>query len=68
MADAPTIADVSVAAYAHLAPEAGIDLGDFPATLAWAARLEALPRWRGDLAPYAPNAWPGEGHSIYGPT
>ena len=68
VADAPTIADISVSAYALLALEAGIDLGHFSATVAWAARPEALPRWRGDLAPCAPNARPGEGHSIYGPT
>ena len=63
--DAPTIADLSVYAYAHLAEEAGIGLGPYPAFRAWVARVEALPGFANDLAPYPPNAAPGAGRSIY---
>jgi glutathione S-transferase len=62
---APTIADVSVWAYAHLADEAGLDPAEWPAFAAWCRRLEALPGWLDDLAPYPENAHPGAGRSIY---
>ena len=41
----PTIADVSVYAYARLAEEADYDLSARPAICAWRARIEALPAW-----------------------
>jgi glutathione S-transferase len=63
--DGPTIADLSVYAYAHLAEEAGIALAPYPAFRAWVARVEALPGFVNDLAPYPPNAAPGAGRSIY---
>lgn len=63
--DAPTIADVSLYAYAQLAPDAGLDLAEYPNVSAWIGRVRALPRFRDDLEPYPPNAWPGEGRSIY---
>jgi glutathione S-transferase len=65
--DAPSIADLSVYAYAHLAEEAGIPLAPYPAFRAWVARIEALPGFENDLAPYPPNARPGAGRSIYDP-
>jgi len=65
--DGPTIADVSVYAYAHLAEEAGLPLAAYPAFRAWVARVEGLPGFVNDLAPYPPNAAPGAGRSIYGP-
>ena len=40
-----TIADISLYAYTHTAPDAGFDLGRFPGVRAWLARLEAQPRW-----------------------
>jgi glutathione S-transferase len=63
--DRPTIADLSVYAYAHLGEEAGIALAPYPAFRAWVARVEALPGFVNDLAPYPPNAAPGAGRSIY---
>lgn len=65
--DAPTIADLSVYAYAHLAEEAGIALEPYPAFRAWVDRVEALPGFANDLAPYPPNARPGASRSIYDP-
>jgi glutathione S-transferase len=38
-----TIADMALYGYVSVAPDAGIDLADFPAVTAWMARLEALP-------------------------
>jgi glutathione S-transferase len=63
--DGPTIADLSVYAYAHLAEEAGIGLDPYPAFRAWVTRVEALPGFVNDLAPYPANAAPGAGRSIY---
>jgi glutathione S-transferase len=62
----PTIADVSIWAYAHLADESGLDLSEWPAFVAWCRRLEALPGFRDDLTPYPENAREGAGRSIYG--
>ncbi|WP_413205719.1 glutathione S-transferase family protein [Rhodospirillum sp. A1_3_36] len=39
----PTIADISLFAYTHVAPEGGFDLTRTPAILSWIARMEALP-------------------------
>ena len=61
-----TIADVSIFAYTHVAPEAGIDLAQWPAVAAWIERIEALPGYMNDFAPYPDAARPGAGRSIYG--
>jgi glutathione S-transferase len=66
VADRYTIADVSVYAYAHTAPEAGFDLAEFPAVTAWLQRVEEQPGFVNDLAPYPENARPGVGRSVYG--
>ena len=60
----PTIADVSVFGYAHVAPEAG--LAPPPQVEAWLGRVRALPGFVADLAPYGDNARPGAGRSLYG--
>ncbi len=63
--DAPTIADLSLFAYAHVAGEAGYDLADQPSVQAWLRRVEGLPGFVDDLQPYGANARPGAGRSIY---
>jgi glutathione S-transferase len=63
--DAPSIADVSVFAYGHVAPDAGIDLAGWPAVSRWIAEVEALPRFMDDYIRYPDNARPGAGRSIY---
>jgi glutathione S-transferase len=63
--DAPTIADLSLYAYAHVAGEAGYDLADHPSLQAWLRRVEGLPGFVDDLQPYGANARPGAGRSIY---
>jgi glutathione S-transferase len=65
--ETPTIADLAVYAYTHVAAEAGVPLTPFPAVTAWIARLEVLPGFANDLEPYPPNAAPGAGRSIYDP-
>ena len=42
-ADRFTIADIALYGYVSVAPDAGIDLSDFPAISAWLRRIEALP-------------------------
>ena len=49
--EAPTLADVALFAYTHVADEAGYRLADYPAISAWIARFKAL-RW------YAPITEP----------
>jgi glutathione S-transferase len=39
----PTLADVSLYAYTHVAPEAGFELDDYPAVRGWIERFAALP-------------------------
>jgi glutathione S-transferase len=39
----PSIADLALYAYTHVAHEGGFDLGAFPAVQAWLARIAALP-------------------------
>ena len=63
--DGPTIADVSIFAYTHVAGDAGFELERYPAVVAWLDRVRALPGFVGDLAPYPENARPGKGRSIY---
>jgi glutathione S-transferase len=60
-----SIADVALYAYAHTAPEAGFDLGGYPAVDAWLRRVERQPGFVNDLEPYPPNARPGAGRSTY---
>ncbi len=40
----PTIADLALFAYTHVADEGGFPLGDYPGVAAWVARVAALPR------------------------
>lgn len=42
---APTVADISIYAYARLAEEAGFSLGQRPKVAAWRQTIEALPGW-----------------------
>ena len=41
--DGPTIADIALHAYTHVAPEGGFSLDPFPAIRRWLARIAALP-------------------------
>ncbi|TLU66314.1 glutathione S-transferase family protein [Thalassotalea litorea] len=40
-----TLADISLYAYTHVAEQGGFDLNQYPAILAWIARIEALPNY-----------------------
>ena len=61
--EGPTIADVAVYGYAHVAHEAGLAPG--PHVRAWFERVRALPGFVADLEPYGANARAGAGRSIY---
>jgi glutathione S-transferase len=63
--DAPTIADVALFGYAHVAADAGFDLTAHRALEAWLDRVRALPGYVNDLIPYPPNARPEASRSIY---
>jgi glutathione S-transferase len=54
--DRYTIADVAMFAYAHLAPDVGVDLADTPAVARWCARIAATPRFIAGPAAYSPDA------------
>ncbi len=41
--DSPTIADIALYAYTHVAAEGGFDLGNYPAIRAWLERVAANP-------------------------
>jgi glutathione S-transferase len=41
--ETPTLADIALYAYTHVADEAGIDLAAYPAIGAWLARVAAEP-------------------------
>lgn len=41
--DTPTLADIALYAYTHTAEEGGFVLGDYPAVVAWLARVAAMP-------------------------
>src|ERR1700754_2097056 len=41
--DGPTVADIALYAYTHVADEGGFELGRFPAVEAWLERVRALP-------------------------
>ncbi len=43
VADDPTIADIALYAYTHVAHEGGFPLDGYPAIRAWCRRIEALP-------------------------
>jgi glutathione S-transferase len=53
--EAPTIADLSVWSYVHLAADAGFDLRDWPDVADWSARGAALPGLLDDIVPYPPS-------------
>jgi glutathione S-transferase len=40
----PTLADIALYAYTHVAPEGGFDLSGYPAIGAWLERVAAMPR------------------------
>ena len=40
----PTLADLALYAYTHVAPEGGFDLSGYPAVGAWLERVAAMPR------------------------
>lgn len=65
VAERYTIADIAVYGYTHVAPEAGLELGRYPAVGGWLARVAAQPGHVDDLAPYPANARAGAGASIY---
>lgn len=45
--DRPTIGDIACFPYVETAPEAGLDLAQWPGVKAWLARCAALPGWPG---------------------
>lgn len=45
VADRYSLADIALYAYTHVAPEAGFDLGGYPAIRAWIARVESQAGW-----------------------
>ena len=63
LGDTPTIADLAVYGYAHVAGEVGIE--GYAAVDAWCERIRALPGYTGDLAPYPENSMAGASRSIY---
>ncbi len=63
--DRCSIADLSVFAYTHVAPDAGYELGRYPAVGAWLGRVRDQPGFVDDLAPYRENAREGASRSIY---
>ena len=40
----PSVADISLYAYTHVAGEAGFDLADYPHVSAWCARMAEHPK------------------------
>ncbi len=63
--DRCSIADLSVFAYTHVAPDAGYELGRYPAVGAWLGCVRDQPGFVDDLAPYPENAREGASRSIY---
>jgi glutathione S-transferase len=61
--ESPSIADVAVFGYAHVAHEAGLAPGE--RVRAWFDRVRALRGFVAALEPYGENARPGAGRSIY---
>lgn len=60
-----SVADISLYAYVSVAHEAGFELADHAAILAWVKRVESTPRFMNDFEPYPPNAQLGQSRSIY---
>ncbi|MBZ4422159.1 glutathione S-transferase family protein [Myxococcus sp. RHSTA-1-4] len=52
----PTVADIALYGFTHVAPDGGFDLGRYPAVTEWLARVKAVPGHIGPLAPYTANA------------
>jgi len=63
--DRCSIADISNYAYTHVAPDAGYDLGVYPAVSRWLRVVEEEPGFVNDLVPYPENARPANSASIY---
>ncbi len=63
--DRYSVADISLFAYVHVAPEAGFDLDEHPAVCEWIARVEGTRGYINDLEPYPANARAGAGRSTY---
>jgi glutathione S-transferase len=63
--DRCSIADVSIYAYAHVAPDAGYALSEYPGVSRWLELVQAEPGFVDDLVPYPENARPGNSASIY---
>jgi glutathione S-transferase len=63
--DVPTIGDLALFSYTHVAPDAGIELHTWPAVQSWIDRIEGLPGFVDDYVRYPDNARPGRGRSIY---
>jgi glutathione S-transferase len=63
--DTPTIADIALFGYTHVAQDAGLEPSAHPAIGAWLDRVRALPGYVNDLVPYPPNARAGASRSIY---
>jgi glutathione S-transferase len=43
--DTPTVADIALYSYTHVAHEGGFELDSFPAILRWIERLQMIPGW-----------------------
>jgi glutathione S-transferase len=56
-----TVADCALYAYTRVAPEAGYELGSYPAVAAWLERVAATPGAIDDLEPYPASAHAGAG-------
>jgi glutathione S-transferase len=61
LGDAYTVADVSLFAYAHVANEAGIEMGPYPSVGAWLEAVRGTDGFMVDLEPYPANARAGAG-------
>ena len=60
-----SVADISLYAYVSVAHEAGFDLTEHPAVVAWLERVQSTPRFMNDFEPYPPNSHLGRSRSIY---
>jgi glutathione S-transferase len=63
--DDPTVADVALYGYGHVAAEAGLDIDPFPHLQRWLGDMASLDGVIHDLEPYPENARAGRGTSIY---
>jgi glutathione S-transferase len=64
--DRYSIADMATYAYVHVAPEAGLELGEYVAVRRWLRHVETQPGFSNDLQPFPANARVGRRLSIYG--